>query len=68
MTSCNHNPRETYLVRPVAIVENIVRVEEVSLVARPKQPDARLASVPISTKALAKTLGPGFSPGMDDLV
>lgn len=41
-----------------------LEIHEVSIVSKPKQPDARLTAVPYSTEALARFLGPGFRPGV----
>jgi hypothetical protein len=62
--ACKHDPSKTFLVRPVAIVEEVVRVEEISLVSRPKQPDARFTALPVETEAVAAALGSDFNVGM----
>lgn len=41
------------------------RILEVSLVARPAQPDARIFAMSITASELREALGPGFQPGMD---
>jgi hypothetical protein len=54
---------QTYRVPPIAIVMEVEDLQEISLVAKPAQPDARLTSLPISTESLRAALGPSFTPG-----
>jgi hypothetical protein len=61
----DHSPDATFVVYPVSIVEEIIGIDHVAVVRRPKQPDARLTAIPIDTKRLRKTLGPNFQPGME---
>jgi hypothetical protein len=63
--ACDHSPNETYDVEPVSIITEIVRLEEISLVSRPNQPDARLTAIPIDSEALQAALGPRFRYGID---
>lgn len=39
-------------------------IHEVSIVAKPRQPDARLSAIPVRTDDLCDMLGPQFRPGM----
>jgi hypothetical protein len=61
---CNHHSDVTYLVSPVLRISKITHVEEISIVATPVQPEARLRSVPVETEALKRHLGPKFELGM----
>lgn len=61
---CHHDPNSTYLVVPTAVIDKIERATEVSIVARPRQPDARLSEIPIGSDELRKVLGTAFTPGM----
>jgi hypothetical protein len=61
---CDHDPDSTYMTNPIRIVEEIERVEEVSLVRSPRQPLARPIGIPIDTEDLRKVLGPEFTPGV----
>ncbi|GJF31740.1 hypothetical protein KNE206_44400 [Kitasatospora sp. NE20-6] len=59
----SHHPDRLYRARPISIiVEGEIR--EVSIVAKPAQPEARLSAVPIDMNGLADQLGPGFIPGV----
>jgi len=58
-----HHPDQTYRTPPIAIVTDIERLNEVSLVSKPAQPDARLTSIPLSTEELRAALGSLFLPG-----
>jgi hypothetical protein len=59
-----HLASQTYRVEPISILME-GEIEEISLVDRPRQPDARLTAVPIDGKRLANVLGKNFRPGMD---
>lgn len=61
---CNsHVAGATYRVRAVRRITN-AEIQEISLVAKPKHPDARLTAVPVDLDALQEYLGPDFKPGM----
>lgn len=60
---CDHSPERTYLATMSSVAGEIVEMTEVSLVARPVQPDARLTAIPVSTPNLRATLGAGFVIG-----
>jgi hypothetical protein len=61
---CDHDPDITYMANPIRIVEEIERVDEVSLVRSPRQPLARLLGIPVDTEALRERIGPDFIPGV----
>lgn len=62
--SClDHVGGQTYRGRASSIIRE-ARITEISLVNKPKQPEARLLAIPIDTAALADFLGPEFRPGM----
>lgn len=64
-TECSdHSPDREYEIRPGAIVRDIQAIDEVSIVARPRQPDARLIALPIDTSDLVDFFGPEFEVGM----
>jgi hypothetical protein len=58
-----HLPGQAYRTPPIAIVTEIERLNEISLVPKPAQPDARLTSIPVSTEELRARFGPPFLPG-----
>lgn len=62
---CEHDADTVYEARAGAFVTKIAEVEEISLVSRPKQPDARLVAVPIDGEVLREYLGEGFQYGKD---
>lgn len=63
--ACPHiRGREYNGVRCIRIIKKVRELLEVSLVARPAQPDARIQRVSVSTKELQQRLGPRFRPGM----
>jgi hypothetical protein len=62
-TCTEHDSVHTYRVSPVAMIVNM-DLEEVSLVPRPRQPEARLTAISMSTDDLREYLGPGFVVGM----
>lgn len=59
-----HIPGERYEVRVHSVITDVDTLEEISLVSLPKQPDARLSSIPVDTHRLKEHLGSGFEPGM----
>lgn len=63
--ACDHSSNETFEVEPVSIITEIDRLEEISLVPRPQQPDARLTAIPVDGEALKDALGLVFSYGID---
>jgi hypothetical protein len=58
-----HIVGETYEASAGAIIRE-AEIDEISLVGRPAQPDARLIALPIDTNDLMDALGPGFKVGM----
>ena len=60
---CDHSPNEFYRVAMVAIITDM-HLKEVSLVAKPAQPEARIHKRSIDTADLQELLGPEWSPGM----
>ena len=58
-----HYAAHTYRVSAIARVVS-GDLQEISLVDRPAQPEARLTSIPLPTDKLQDVLGPGFTPGM----
>ena len=62
--TCEHTPDQTYRTALVSMVVEM-DLEEVSIVAKPAFPDARITSMSISTSELRQALGAGFVPGMD---
>jgi hypothetical protein len=54
-----HLPGQTYRTPPIAIVTEIEKLNEISFVRKPAQPDARPTSLPVDTSGL----GPSFTPG-----
>ncbi|WP_299928889.1 hypothetical protein [uncultured Nocardioides sp.] len=58
-----HKSHLLYEATPVAIVTQL-SVDEVSIVARPAQPDARIYRQSIDMKELERELGADFRPGM----
>lgn len=64
-SNCNeHMPDQTYSVPPTRIIMEIDNLHEISLVRKPAQPDARLASIPVGVESLRASLGPSFRPGI----
>lgn len=62
--SCGkHLAGQLYLERAHVRVTNAT-IHEVSLVSKPKHPDARLMAIPVETAKLAASLGPDFTVGM----
>jgi hypothetical protein len=64
-SSCDHQPGIEYMTRMTVQITEIVAADEVSIVPRPVQPDARLIGVPIDTASLVAALGQDFTPGME---
>jgi hypothetical protein len=62
-SDCTTHGAGTHQVRCGSIVAEMT-IEELSMVDRPVQPDARLTAIPMDTKQLAEFLGPTFKPGM----
>lgn len=58
-----HDADKTYRVGVVAQIFE-AELEEVSIVRRPAQPEARLTALPMPIEDLRKHLGPDFEPGM----
>ena len=59
-----HVPEQTYPARVGSVITEIETLEEISLVEKPQQPDARLTAIPVDTKSLQDHLGRDFRPGM----
>ncbi|MHB0929033.1 MAG: hypothetical protein ACYC3W_08925 [Candidatus Nanopelagicales bacterium] len=64
LEACDHSPDEIYPAQVVSIIVSM-KLEEVSLVGRPAQPEARLQSITLDTRDLVAQLGEAFIPGMD---
>lgn len=62
---CEHSPEETYSVEPVSIIKEVLRLDEVSIVTRPVQPEARMEGILLDRDGLIAALGPGFRYGAD---
>lgn len=58
-----HRPHLQYKTKPVSIITEMM-LDEISIVARPAQPDARVLREELSTRRLQETLGDKFVPGM----
>ncbi|MGL5827423.1 MAG: hypothetical protein ACRCYU_21835 [Nocardioides sp.] len=58
-----HRAHLQYPARPGSIVTEM-QLDEISLVARPAQPDARIQRQDVSIKFLKARLGEAFTPGM----
>jgi hypothetical protein len=58
-----HPASESFDVEPIAVI-NEGEIDEISLVGRPRQPDARIHSQSVGTKELCDLLGNQFQPGM----
>lgn len=59
----DHVAEKLYRARAASKIRNMSMVE-VSLVAKPKHPDARLLAVPVDSERLQEFLGPDFKMGM----
>lgn len=62
-TCSEHDPGQTYRVSAVARVVNL-DLQEISLVGRPRQPEARLTAISMPTEDLREHFGPEFVVGM----
>jgi hypothetical protein len=62
--TCDHVASQEYRTAPVAIIQHM-NLEEISIVSKPAQPEARFTSMPLSISTLVEGLGPRFRPGMD---
>lgn len=62
-TACRHRVDRLYRASVVSIITDI-QAQEVSIVRRPAQPEARLLGIPVSSDDLANALG-GFQPGIE---
>lgn len=60
---CDHDPNETYRASVRSIITRI-DLQEVSIVGKPANPDARFTRIPIDAAELQEFLGPDFIPGM----
>jgi hypothetical protein len=67
LESCRHSADRTYWARPSAIGQGIDEMTEVSIVARPVQPDARVRGRPVDQATLEESLGPTFTFGKDTI-
>jgi hypothetical protein len=56
-----HDTNTTYRVSVISIVTE-GKIEEISFVDRPVQPEARLVAIPLSVEDLQELLGPEFFP------
>lgn len=61
---CEHTSDQTYRAGLVSTIVEMT-LEEVSIVAKPAQPDARLTSISISADDLRRALGDRFVAGME---
>lgn len=61
---CEHSPDELYRVSVVSMIEEL-DVDEVSLVTKPRQPEARLLAVSVPIQDLQAEFGDSFVPGME---
>lgn len=61
---CGHTPEEIERVSMISIVHE-VDLEEVSIVPKPANPEARLLAMSVTTAELTNALGEGFAPGVD---
>ena len=62
--TCDHSPDKKYQVMAGRIITK-AELEEISLVTRPKQPDARIQSCDISGDTIKSMFGPDFRYGED---
>jgi hypothetical protein len=63
--TCSHVTGRVYNGERCARLITKGRILEVSVVARPAQPDARFLAVSVPISDLVEALGPDFEPGMD---
>jgi hypothetical protein len=61
---CDHLPTESYRASLVSIIQEM-ELDEVSIVAKPAHPEARIQAVSVSVAELRARLGKDFEPGMD---
>lgn len=59
---CEHVPTEMYRASLVSIIREL-KIDEVSLVSKPAQPEARIHAVSIPWSDLRAVLGDAFTPG-----
>lgn len=60
--ACVHTPEDVERVSMISIIYDM-DLEEVSIVAKPAHPEARLTSISVSTEELGAALGEAFVPG-----
>jgi hypothetical protein len=60
---CEHHASRSYRANVVSIITEM-DLEEISIVAKPANPEARITRATLSTKDLEDALGPEFVPGM----
>ena len=63
---CEHSPDEVFEVRPSVVITQ-AELQEISLVHRPLQPDARLTGIPVGRQAVEQSMGPHFQFGEQDV-
>jgi hypothetical protein len=63
--SCEHSSHQTYPVRRFVHIDKIEAINEVSIVSRPRSPDARLLGIPVDRDVLEEALGQEFQYGQD---
>jgi hypothetical protein len=62
--TCEHSASETYRVSVVGKLTDM-RVEEISLVHKPAQPEARILAMSVTASDLRELLGDEFVPGIE---
>ena len=63
-TECSHSPHEVYSARP-SVIWTDADLPEISLVARPRDPDARVTSMEVGADTIQEVFGPAFRHGSD---
>lgn len=63
-SECDHLPTESYRASLVSIIHEM-ELDEVSIVAKPAHPEARIQAMSIPVSDLRSRLGSEFEPGMD---
>lgn len=63
--TCEHSPELDYWAEPWALVTEIVAMDHLSVVSRPRQPSARLTGIPVSIDTLRQVVGPEFVEGIE---
>jgi hypothetical protein len=58
-----HSAQLDYWVRPIRRIEEVIEMTELSIVHRPRQPDARLQAIRLDKTELANQFGTRFNPG-----